>query len=298
MKLTATLLFLFLLAAPAFPADVSSENLAEVCQQTYPQDQEAAADCVVKTAGQDSQTSLSDRDIYIEIVGQAPDAEAARQTSLGSNLEKALHVLIEACQSASDLEACLLENLDKERAQLSRYLDALESALWWDDDVRFALFHIMLKTAEGKNRCESLDPSAQPACVEQLPMIMSHATEEALQDLSDKRRYRASYHATLGNLEIENRLEAQREQDKELFRVEADTRRLQGFALRGGALSLSNRLYAGQSKPIVPSPFYEPFPRSMLSPGGTIASSPVVPLLPPVSCTPRSVGGTVYTDCY
>ena len=295
MQLIATLLSLFLLSAPAFATDVNSEYLGEVCQNAYSQDREAATGCVVKATGLDSQASLSDRDIYIEIVGQATEAETAPQTPLASSLEKVLQVQIEACKSTPDLDACLLKSLDNERAQLSRYLDTLEPALGWDDDVRFALFHIMLKTAEGESRCESLDPTSKPACLEQIPMIMSRVTEEALRDLSDTRTYRASHHVTLRNLEVERRIEAQREHDKELARNEATARRLQGFALRGGPPS--NTFNAAQYQPMARAPFYEPFPASYLPPL-PIAPSPINPAPPPVSCATRNVGRTLYTDCY
>ena len=129
-------------------------------------------------------------------------------------------------------------------------------------------------------------------------MIMSRATEEALRDLSDTRTYRASYHATLQNLEVERQIEAQREHDKELTRIEAGTRRLQDFALRGGPLS--STLYAGQYQPMAPPTFYEPFPAfpSRMLPPVTIAPSPIMPAPPSIWCTARTVGGTVYTDCY
>ena len=296
MKLTTTLLFLLLLPGLAFPADVNSEYLAGVCQQAHPQVQEAAAGYVMKTAGLDSQASMSDRDIYIEIFGQATDGETACQAPLPNTLEKALQGIIEACQSAPDLDACLLESLDNERAQLSRYLDTLEPVWWWDDDVRFALFQIMLKTAEGKNRCESLDPSSQPACIEQLPMIMSRATEEALQDVSDKRTYRASYHAMLRTLEVERRIAAQREHDREVAGIEAATRRTQGIAL--GGVALSNGLSAGRYQPIAPAPFYEPFPATTLLPPVAVAPGPMSATPPPVFCTSRRDGGIVSTYCY
>ncbi len=296
MKLTATILFLLLLAPPALPADVNSEYLPEVCQQAYPQDQETAVGCLAKAAGDSSQASMSDRDIYIEIFGQATDVEAARQATLPSHLEKTLLRFIEACRSAPDLDACLLESLDNERAQLSRYLDTLEPAWWWDDDVRFALFQIMLKTAEGKNRCESLDPSSQPACIEQLPMIMSRATEEALQDLSDKRMYRASHHAMLRTLEVEDRIETQREHDRKVASIEATTRRMQSFAL--GGVPLSNWIYADRYQPIAPAPFFEPFPATTLPPPVSLDPGPISATPPPVFCTSRRDGGIVYTDCY
>ena len=296
MPVMATLLFLLFLPSPAFAADANSEYLAEVCQKAYPQDQEAAAGCLVRAAEHDSQASMSDRDIYIEIFGQATDVETACQAPLPSILEKTLQGLIEACQSAPDLDACLLVSLDNERAQLSRYLDTLEPAWWWDDDVRFALFQIMLKTAEGKNRCESLDPSSQPACIEQLPMIMSRATEEALQDLTDKRSYRASHHAMLRTLEVESRIEAQREHNREVAGIEAAARRTQGFAL--GGVALSNGLYAGRYQPIAPAPFYEPYPATTLQPPVAVAPGPISATPPPVSCTSRRDGGIVYTYCY
>ena len=299
MKLKATFLFLFLLfllPTPAFATDVDSDYLAEVCQQAYPNDQQAAAGCLTTAAGHVSQASTSDRDIYIEIFGQVTDSETARQTPLPSDLEKTLQRFIEACQSALDLDACLLESLDNERVQLGRYLDTLEPAWWWDDDVRFALFQIMLNTAEGKKRCESLDPSLQPACIEQLPMIMSRATEEALQDLSDKRMYRASYHAMLRTLEVEDRIETQRERDRKVTSIEASTRRMQNFSL--GGVALSNWIYADRYQPIVPAPFFEPFPATTLLPPVSIDPGPISATLPPVFCTSRRNGGIVYTDCY
>jgi hypothetical protein len=296
MKLKATLLFLFLLAAPGFPADVNSESLAEGCHQASLKHQEAAAGCLANAAGHVSRASMSDRDIYIEIFGQATDRETARQATLPGDLEKTLQRFIEACQSALDLDACLLESLDNERVQLGRYLDTLEPAWWWDDDVRFALFQIMLNTAEGKKRCESLDPSSQPACMEQLPMIMSRATEEALQDLSDKRMYRASYHAMLRTLEVEDRIETEREQDRKVASIEAATRRMQSFALDG--VALSNWIYADRYQPIVPAPFFEPFPATRLLPPVSVDPGPISAAPPPFFCTSRRDGGIVYTDCY
>jgi hypothetical protein len=211
-------------------------------------------------------------------------------------LEKTLQRFIEACQSALELDACLLESLDNERAQLSRYLDTLEPAWWWDDDVRFALFEIMLKTAEGKNRCESLDPSAKLECLERLPMIMSRATEEALQDLSDKRTYRASHHAMLRTLELEDRIETQREHDRKVASIEATTRRMQSLGL--GGVPLSNWIYADRYQPIAPAPFFEPFPSTTLLPPVSVDPGPISAAPPPVFCTSRREGGIVYTDCY
>ena len=86
--------------------------------------------------------------------------------------------------------------------------------------------------------------------------------------------------------------QAEWEHQRELARMQAAGMILQGMALQGGIVhppqAVPYNYHLAPMVPITPSPYPPAF-----TPG-----APGSPLMPPVSCTTRTVGGIVYTDCY
>jgi hypothetical protein len=210
-------------------------------------------------------------------------ATADEKSQIETELESTLQAIVTRCKTASDPDSCILEKIEKKRRLYEVFLDETAPAAWPDlDIISFIFFHIAQQIGTEQIRCNSLEASAKQLCADQLPALVTDAREDARHLLIAKgaaygKREAAERHAQDRRRQQES-ANAQREHEMDLARIRA----LGMFLGNGGFMRPVPSQPAYQPPPPVSVPplMYQPAPR------------------PPVSCSSRMAGQTVYTDCY
>jgi hypothetical protein len=200
-------------------------------------------------------------------------------STIESELETTLKRIVDNCKAATDSDACILEKLEKKRRFYEAFLDKTAPAAWPNADIiPFIFFYVTQHLAKEQIRCNSLEASVKQSCLEQAPMFISDAREEARHLLISKGEAYGKRQAAERNI----RDLQQREHEMELARMQAVGQALLGLGVGGGLFK----------NPVpLPGPTYQPSPL------------PILPLpqprtaVPPVSCSNRQVGSVVHTDC-
>jgi len=296
MKRFPLLLGIVCLSTTAFASDINIDYLFEVCQKAYPQDRDAAAGCLLKGAGVDGPGSEPSTEDLASLYGEPDDPLHVQQIRGNWGKQMLAHASsFEACKGETPMTEfylCAITALDKEIEIHDHLFDSLKPPAWPKEATdRYVHIHALKATTQLALKCESLKDMDRSSCMGEDESSVNRFYAEPYRALIAK----AYQHGKRARLEREATAQHLNQQLRQLEELRAQIRThehniaqaqmmrliLQGFALRGGPLS---NTFSVPPPTIQPPAFTPVVPRS--------------PLLPPVSCTSRTVGGIVHTDCY
>lgn len=173
--------------------------------------------------------------LFSAITAYADEPPSATEIELARTLQR----IIDTCKTANDPDACTLDKVEKKRLFYESFLERTAPAAWPDVDITsFVYFHVVRQIAKEQIRCNALEASTKQACLDQVPLLIADAREEARHLLIAKgesygNRVAAERNARDGRRRQEDANE-QREHERELARIQAAGRALQGYGIGGG----------------------------------------------------------------